>query len=204
MSIKLGRPFKHFIFWHFWVTQINLPGKSKGETGSVCVCVCVSKRECVYLRRPLCAPQTQPAEVRGPTNKQLTQERHCSGGNKKRVGTCESGGTAKVRMGSPSCCSSFTAAGTSGASIPPPSLGWSLVQAGPYGRQWLPSDGGGSRRWRRRSSRRCCRRVPGGDKKNQKTQRCWMIAVTVRVVGSVPGPAFTAAFIGNLIQNKRD
>lgn len=43
------------------------------------------------------------------------------------------GGPPRSGWGAPSCCSSFTAAGTSVGAIPPPSLRWSLVQALPYG-----------------------------------------------------------------------
>lgn len=50
MSMKLNRPFKLFIFWHFWETQINVPEKTKGETGSVCVC----QRGSVFIWGDLC------------------------------------------------------------------------------------------------------------------------------------------------------
>lgn len=82
----------------------------------------------------MCSSNAAPAEARGPTNNQLTQEQEWSGGKKKAAGTCESGGTTGVRTGGPSCCSSLAAAGTSVGAIPPPSLRWSLVQALAYGR----------------------------------------------------------------------
>lgn len=173
----------------------------------MCTCVCVSKRECVYLRRPLCAPQTQPAEVRGPTNNQLTQERDCRRGNEKRVSTCESRGTPKGRMGDPSCCSSFTAAGTSVGTIPPPPLCWSLVQAVPYGRVCYQVSG--------------CRLVVGAAgggggaayaavgvclEEIRKTKNTEALDDSSYSYGGggLPGPVFTAACIRNTIQHKLD
>lgn len=110
-------------------------------------------------------------------------------------------------MGGPSCCSSFTAAGTSVGSMPPPSLCWSLVQAVPYGRVRYQVSGcslvvgaaGGGGGATDAAVGVCLEEI----RKAKNTEALDDSSYCYGGRG-LPGPEFTAAFIGNIIQHKRD
>lgn len=117
------------------------------------------------------------------------------------------GGPPRVGWETPSCCSSFTAAGTSVGTIPPPSLCWSLVQAVPYGRVCYQVSGcslvvgtaGGGGGAAYAAVGVCLEEI----RKTKNTEALDDSSYSYGG-GGLPGPVFTAAFIGNKIQHKWD
>lgn len=88
-------PVKLFIFWHFWSTQINVPGKTKGETARAYVWV--KEGVCLFEETSVCSSN---AASGGSRPRQERRDRRS--GNKKGAGTCECRGTTEVMMGRPS------------------------------------------------------------------------------------------------------
>lgn len=105
------------------------------------------------------------------------------------------------------CCSSFTAVETSVGTIPPPSLRWSLVQAVPYGRVCYQVSGcsllvgaaGGGGGAAYAAVGVCLEEI----RQTKNTEALDDSSYSYGSGGGLPGPVFTATFIGNIILHNR-